>query len=182
MRKSFTIVALAFTLSAFAVSPALPQNDDQSGPTMGMMGGGCPMMGMMGQGMMGQGMMGQGMMGRGPGMMAGRHAKMAALVEGRLAYLKSELNITDAQSAAWTGYADAVKSRVDVMQGVRETMMTTMQTGTAIERMDARIKNMEAMVEAMKAAKPATEALYAALSDEQKKLADQLIGRDCGAM
>jgi hypothetical protein len=41
---------------------------------------------------------------------------------------------------------------------------------------------MEAMVETMKAVKPATEKLYAVLSDEQKKIADELIGTDCGAM
>jgi LTXXQ motif family protein len=47
---------------------------------------------------------------------------------------------------------------------------------------DARTKSMEAMVEAMKAIKPATVKLYAALTAEQKKIADQLIGIDCGAM
>lgn len=173
MRKPLTIVTLIFALGAFAASPARAETSDQPEHTTGMMGGDCPMMGMMGQGR-------GGMMGR--GMMSGRQAKMGAMAEGRLAYLKSELAITDAQNAAWTGYADAVKSRVDVMHGIREGMMTTMQTGTAIERLDARIKNMEVMVEAMKAVKPATETLYAALTDEQKKLADELIGRDCGAM
>jgi DNA-binding transcriptional LysR family regulator len=43
-------------------------------------------------------------------------------------------------------------------------------------RMDARIKSMETMVDSMKAVKPATEKLYAVLTDEQKKVADQLIG------
>jgi hypothetical protein len=41
---------------------------------------------------------------------------------------------------------------------------------------------MEAMVESMKATNPAMEKLYAVLTDEQKKVADQLIGMDCGAM
>jgi hypothetical protein len=38
------------------------------------------------------------------------------------------------------------------------------------------------MVESMSAVKPATEKLYGVLTDEQKKIADQLIGNDCGAM
>ena len=38
------------------------------------------------------------------------------------------------------------------------------------------------MVESMKAVKPATDKLYTALTAEQKKVADQLIGVDCGAM
>lgn len=164
MTRFFTTAALAFTLSAAALSPSVAQTADQTSPMMGMMGGGCPMIGMMGQGMM------------------GGQARMGAMVEGRLAYLKSEINITDAQIDAWNGYADAVKGRVDVMQGRRQAMMDAMQKGSAIERMDARIKSIEAMVEAMKAVKPATEKLYAVLTDEQKKVADQLIGMDCGAM
>ena len=142
---------------------------------MGMMGGGCPTMGMMGRGMMGQRMMGQGMM-RGGG------AKMGAMVSGRLAYLKDELKISDAQTEAWNGYAEAVKGRVKVMQDMRDSMMDAMQKGNAVERMDARISGMEALLEAMKAAKPATVKLYAVLTDEQKKIADRLIGVDCGAM
>ena len=107
---------------------------------------------------------------------------MGAMAEGRLAYLKSELQITSAQEAAWQGYADAVKARVATMQGMREGMMETMQSGNAVKRMDARISGMEAMLGAMKAIRPATEKIYGALTAEQKTAADQLIGSDCGAM
>jgi hypothetical protein len=115
------------------------------------------------------------------GMMGG-HARMGAMAGGRLAYLKSDLKITNAQQAAWKEYADAVTDRVGVMQSVRQTMMEAMRTGDTNERMDARITGMESMVAAMKAVKPATEKLYAVLSDEQKKGPDQLIGMSCGAM
>jgi hypothetical protein len=111
MDKLLMTTVLAVALSASALSPSAGQNADQR-PIAGMMGGGCPMIGMMGQCMMGPGMSGQ-------GMMAGRQARMVALVDGRLAYLKGELNITDAQNEAWNGYANAVKGRVDVMQGMR---------------------------------------------------------------
>lgn len=67
------------------------------------------------------------------------------------------------------------------MQGMHEGMVKTMQTGTATERMDARISGMEAMLESMKAMKPVTDGLYAVLTDEQKAVADELIGGDCGA-
>ena len=132
------------------------------------------MIGMMGPGIWGQGNWGQGTRGRQP--------RMEAMVEGRLGYLKGELNITEAQTDAWNGYAEAVRARIDLMQGMRQGMFDAMQKGTATERMDARISSMEAMLEAMKALKPATEKLYAALTDEQKKVADELIGVDCGAM
>jgi hypothetical protein len=48
--------------------------------------------------------------------------------------------------------------------------------------MDARIKGLETMLDSMKASKPAMEALYAALTDEQKKKADHLLARRGGMM
>lgn len=178
MNKFFATAALAAALAATA-SPSFAQRMGGPGP-MGMMGGGCAMMGMMGPGMMGGGPWGQGFMGQGPGGMM--QPRMDAMIDGRLAYLKGELGITDAQAEAWAGYADAVRARVGLMQGMRQSMFDAMQTGTALERMDVRIANMEAMLQAMKDLKPATEKLYAALTDEQKKVADDLIGNDCGAM
>jgi len=126
--------------------------------------------GMMGQSSMGQGMMGQGMMMTGP------------MLEGRLAYIKADLAITDAQSPAWNAYADAVKARASGMQGMHGSMMQGMQAGSATARMDAHVKAMEAMTEALKALKPATEALYAVLTPEQKPKADQLLGMGCMMM
>ena len=38
------------------------------------------------------------------------------------------------------------------------------------------------MLDSLKALKPSTQALYAVLSDEQKKKADQLLGGGCGMM
>ena len=172
MIKFFATAALALAVGGTTLSASVAQNADQRRPMAGMMGGGCPMIGMMGQG---ASQLGQ-------GMMASRQAGMSAMVDGRLAYLKGALNITDAQIETWNGYANAVKARVDIMQGMRQTMTDAMQRDSAMGRMDARIKSMEAMVELMKAAKPATEKLYAVLTDEQKKVADQLIGNDCGAM
>jgi len=68
------------------------------------------------------------------------------------------------------------------MQGMHADMMQIMQAGNAMARLDAHIKAMEAMLESLKALKPGTQALYAVLSDEQKKKADQLLGGGCGMM
>src|SRR3546814_17054623 len=97
----------------------------------------------------------------------GGPARMGAMVDGRLAYLKGALNISDAQMDVWNGYAAAVKGRVDVMQQMRQGMMDATQQGNAPERMDDRVKGMEAMVDALKAAKHATEKLHGALDGEQ---------------
>ena len=192
---------IAAALLAAAATGSLAQDQQQGqhmpmGQGMGMMGG-CPMMGgNMGMGMMGQGMrgmmgpgmqgmmgnmpMGMGMMGQGmgPGMMMG----MGPMMEGRLAYLKAELRITDAQVAAWDGYVSAVKARGDTMQSMHTTMMQAMQGGTAIDRMNAHTTAMQSMMDSMNALKPATEALYKVLNDDQKKKADVLLGMGCCMM
>ena len=175
MVKMFAIAALALAMSATAIAPSFAQTSVPAGRMMGVAGGGCPMMGMMGPGMMGRGM-------RGQGTPSGNEEQMGALADRRLAHLKTELKITDGQADVWKAYVDAIKARVTVMQGLRTTMMDAMDKGGAVERMDIRIKSMEAMVESMKAVRPATETLYAALTAEQRKAADQLIGIDCDGM
>jgi hypothetical protein len=121
--------------------------------------GGMPMMGMMRM------MMGQ----DGMGMMAGH-------VEGRLAFLKTELKITDAQLPLWNAVADAIranaKSMGEMMSG---GMMGSSQTATLPEKLVLREKMMTAHLEALRRLKTAVDPLYAALSPEQKKTADELV-------
>ena len=173
--KSFLYASAAtFAAGAVVLSVAFAQDDTQTDNVSTMMGGDCPTMGMMGHGMRHGG--------KGRRHWMGQRGRMGAMAEGRLAYLKSALDITDAQETAWQDYADAVKLRVGAMQSMHAGMMSAMQDGGAVERMEARISGMEAMVEAMKAVKPATEALYGVLSDDQKTKADELIGLGCGGM
>jgi hypothetical protein len=130
-----------------------------------------PMMGH-GMGHMGMGMMGmQGMMG--PGMMM----EFGPMMEGRLAYIKAELGVTEAQTAAWDDYASAVKARGATMQDMQTAMVQAMRTGSALDRLDAHTKTMESMVESLKTLRPVTETLYKALSADQKKKADLLLGK-----
>jgi hypothetical protein len=171
----------------------------QQSPSGGMMGQGGEMMGQ-GGGMMGQrqggmmdedgkpggcprmgDMMGSGGHDMGKGM---RHGMMHSvpMMEARLAYIKADLEITEAQMPAWDAYAEAVRARHGAMDGVHADMMKAKKNGSVVERMDARIKAMESMVDSLKALKPATEALYAVLTDDQKKKADQLLGGRCGMM
>ena len=173
-RNSRFLTVALISAVGFGAESALAQQTQQQMP---MMGYGMGQMGMMGPGNMG--MMGTGMHGMmGPGMMMDFGPMMA----GRLAYMKAELGITDAQTAAWDGYATAVKARASNMQGMHTAMIKVMQAGTALERLDERTKVMESMVESLKALRPATETLYAALSDDQKKKADQLLGMGCCMM
>ncbi len=174
MKKILIAGAAVVMASTLVFGAALATNDSGTDDSSSMMGGDCMMLGMMGQGMMGKGRMRHGRMHRG--------GRMSAMAEGRLAYLKAELEITQEQEAAWDTYAEAVNDRATTMQGMHQSMAALMDDGSAIDRMEARITGMEAMLEAMKAVKPPTEALYAVLGKEQKEKADELIGMGCGAM
>ena len=177
MRKSLT----ACCLLLMTVLPALAQTNEP-GTGGGMMGRNGEMMDQGGQGMMGGGMMGPGMMmGMGPGMMMGQE-DLKAMVEGRLAYVKTALGITDDQAAAWKAYEDASRADVQGMQAAHQAMMTAMQSGSAIDRMHTHITMMQARLDALKALQPATEALYKALTPEQQKKADALLGMGGGMM
>ena len=181
-RLRTNLLAVCMTL-AVAATPAFAQQGGQGGGMKGMDGPGQGK-GMMQGGMMGQGkgncpkmsgMMGRGMMGK--GMMHSR-----PMMEARLAYIKSDLEITDAQMDVWNAYADAFRKRHDAMAGMHSDMMAAKNGGTAVERLDARIKATEAKLDSLKALKMPTDNLYNALSDNQKKKADALLGGGCGMM
>ena len=142
-----------------AQQPGMGKRDMPMGPgMMGMMRmmGDCPMMGMM--------------MG----------ADTSTFAEGRIAFLKAELAITDAQKAVWDAYAAALKKNLQGMQAIRDTMIKVMEAKTPTERLDAHIAAMDGRLASLKEVKPALAALYAALSDDQKKKADQILtGMGC---
>jgi Spy/CpxP family protein refolding chaperone len=159
MRKLLAVCGLLLV----TVLPALAQtNEVETGGIMGRMGKGM-------------------MMGGGPGMMMGQW-DLKAMVEGRLAYVKTALGITDDEAAAWKAYEDASRANVQSMQAAHQTMITAMQSGSAIDRMQAHITMMQARLDALKALKPATEALYKALTPEQQKKADTLLSMGRGMM
>ena len=139
-----------------------PPGAAASGP--GMQGGGMPMRGMMRMMMGEDGMPGMRMM-----------AAMAGHVEGRLAFLKTELKITDAQLPLWDAVADVIRANARSMGSMAEGMMGSTQTAALPDRLAAREKMMSAHLEVLRKFKAAIDPLYAAFSDEQKKTADELL-------
>lgn len=109
---------------------------------------------------------------------------MAGHVEGRIAFLKTELKITDSQMPLWNAVADAIRAAPKDMFGMPYmSMMQSMQSsGTLPEKLAAREKAMTAHLDALRKLKSAVEPLYAALSDDQKKTADQLMISPMGMM
>jgi sensor histidine kinase regulating citrate/malate metabolism len=108
-----------------------------------------------------------------------------ARVEGQLAYAKTLLGITDGQAAAWKAYEDVSRANTESMEAAHQAMITAEQSGAAIDRMQAQTNMMQARLDARKALQPATEALYKALSPEQRGRADivlLLLGKTGGGV
>ena len=162
--------------SGFAQQPKPDEHHPGGAPPSAAMPGGpmggageMPMMGMMRM------IMGQDGMG-GMGMMSG-HA------EGRVAFLKAELKITDAQLPLWNAVADAIRANAKGMSEMTSGMMGRSQsTATLPEKLALREKMMTAHLEALRKFKAALDPLYAALSDEQKKTADEVLIGPMGMM
>lgn len=182
--KSVSLTGVAaFALAAatvFAV-PASAQMGGGPGSGPGMMGQGGgygP-----GQGGWGPGFQrsARNMMGGCGGVMAGdADSQLPAFIEGRVAFLKAELGVTDAQAKAWDAYVVAMKNNFVSMQGLRQSMRTSFDADTPVERLDSRIAVMEARAAALKEMKQPLSDLYATLSDGQKKKANELLtGMGC---
>nr|QDF39594.1 hypothetical protein FJN17_19655 [Bradyrhizobium symbiodeficiens] len=121
-----------------------------------------------GRDMMGSGMMmGPGFMGRGG--FAGMCSPAAAGFSGwRIARLEQVIKPTDAQRAKF----DELKATSDrASEALRLARPTDVPTA-AVGRMEFMEKRMEAMLQSIKTMRPAFEAFYATLSDEQKSRLD----------
>lgn len=180
MKPSSMICAALFGIALMG-GPAAAQMADtsQQGRGSGMMMGRDGMMtgSGWGSGMMGPGM---GMMGGGCGMMMGGWAgdgDVETYADGRVAFLKAELGITDDQQAMWDDYADALRSNAGVMVSMHKRMreVSGQQDATPSGRLDFHIEMLKSRLATLEALKPATEALYGALTPEQKRKADRLL-------
>jgi hypothetical protein len=107
--------------------------------------------------------------GGGMAMMRGQH------VEGHIAYLKAELGITEAQLPQWNAFADAMREGAKSMQTAMAANMGAGVPAAAPTRSDAMIAMMTVRLDSMKKTSDAGKALYAVLTDEQKKSADELM-------
>jgi hypothetical protein len=131
-----------------------------------------------GPGMMGRGWPGArgGMMGMGCPMLGfGDEDDSASFAEGRIAFIKAELGITDAQKSAWDGYVQALKTNLASMQAMHQQMRTLFEAKSPVERLDARIATMEGRLSALKEMKPALATLHETLDVKQREAADELL-------
>lgn len=123
--------------------------------------------------------MGQGM--AGPGMMHGAMMPMmmgagTGHTEGRLAFIKTELKITDAQTPQWNVFADVVRANASAANDMHRSMASQQKSGSTLpERLAMEDKMLSAHVQASRKIQEALTKLYDVLSPEQKKVADGIV-------
>ena len=178
--------AAAFFLMAGVALAQAPQSPPApaGGMDHGAMGHDMKGMDMKGMGGMEHGGMG-GMMGgmEHGGGMAGmmRHMLCGVTehVEGRLAYLKAELKLTDAQQAAWNTFADAYRATTQKTAKVCTEMDAagpdhSMHKGV-LGHLTMMEHHMSAHLDSVRGLKAAIEPLFAVLTEDQKKTADHVM-------
>lgn len=117
-------------------------------------------------------------------MMAGRSG-MGMLfehVEGRIAYLRAELGITDAQAAPWNAFADAMRADAAAMKAMHDGMMQGAMPATLPDRLAAQQRMMSARVAMLGRMEAGMKPLYAVLSADQRKAMDQATAGPTGMM
>lgn len=126
-------------------------------------------------------------MGRMMSMMHG-HTMMAGAIarhiEGRIAFLRAELKITAAQDIYWSRYADALRANA----GSGRSPMPSMTMSAAVNAMSApdaisrQEQTLVTSLAALRALNSALTPLYQELTDDQKKIADELFVGPMGMM
>ena len=110
----------------------------------------------------------------------------AAFSKGALrAFLRAELNITEAQASAWGAFADAMRANAKKLAEARASMMPQpgagqQQAPTIAERLDQQERWLLARLEGTRALKSAVTNLYVTLSEDQKKTANELLAPQMG--
>lgn len=180
-RKSkFAAAALAATLSLGILAGAVGPSFAQMGPSGSMAGAGHG---------------------------GGKHnaqfqGQRADRIDGRIAFLKAELKITQAQQGKWDDFEKVLrgqsaerKAQAEKIRAERQAKRAEFQKQaeaakaagqtvqrpehkqlSAVEKMEMRQKMMKAQQEKQEKVLDAFKPLYASLSDDQKKTADELFG------
>lgn len=186
MKRSLIATALGGTVLAAALLAAVPVVAEPGGPGHHREGRGAHF----------SGWGGPGMAGRFDRFCEGRDARLAGL----LASTEVRLGITEAQKADWTRFTESMKQAGSAFDDVCASMAESRNAGAGPEgqpqagapeggkaearprpSLPERLARMEAIAgagaEALERARPAVEQMYAALTPEQREIADGMMAR-----
>ena len=153
-------------------SPSTPMPDQGKMGQQGAQSGMMMMMEKMMQGHMG-GMSGMGAATGTTGMATGT-ADVTERIEGRIAFLKAELQITDKQMADWNVLAEALRSGRQHLVEARKFLVMDGKTSSA-DRLARYEGHLTERLEAIKSTRTAFVRLYPNLDDAQKQTADAIL-------
>jgi hypothetical protein len=107
-----------------------------------------------------------------PGMSMGpAQVDLTDRIEGRIAFLRAELEIADAQTAAWNSFADSLRSARQHLVEARKALTQTSPSS----RLEQYEKHLTERLQGLKDVRAAYQTLLAVLNDHQKHTAEQLI-------
>jgi LTXXQ motif family protein len=163
-----------------ATDPAPPQKQ-----STGMMINNSMMGGMDSSGMISNDMRSDGMMKMVMNMMSGGEGPMGQMmspdrVEGRIAFLATELKLTDAQQPLWKAVADALRANAKAAKEMMASMpagMMSAETGgrTPLERIALQERMLSARLGGLHRLETALKPFYSELDDTQRSVADKLL-------
>jgi periplasmic protein CpxP/Spy len=93
-------------------------------------------------------------------------------IEARIKYLHGRLRITPAQEPLWGALAHVMRDNATALTPLLRARLQSAEKGNAVDNLGTYEKLGEAQLEGLKKFIAAFDALYAGLSDNQKKIAD----------
>jgi len=109
---------------------------------------------------------------------AGNSDAKAQAVEQRISQMHTELKITPDQEAKWNAVAQAMRDNATSMDKlITERQQQSAKPMTAVEDLEAAQRFAQANVDGLKNLSSAFKTLYDAMSDPQKKNADEIFAR-----
>ena len=113
---------------------------------------------------------------RTPGKPPGAAPGQSDQVEHQIADLQKKLHITAAQQPQFDAFAEAMRQNAQAVDALMRQQEQN-RSANAVEALRAAAQLAEADAEGLKRLVPALQALYDSLSDQQKRLADAVMGQ-----
>ncbi|MBL8702592.1 MAG: Spy/CpxP family protein refolding chaperone [Alphaproteobacteria bacterium] len=98
-------------------------------------------------------------------------SQSAAMLEGRIAYLRTELRITETQAPAWEAFASSLRAGREHLDAARGALQGANAAADPMARLQAYESHLTARTEAVRMTRLAFNVLFAQLDDAQKRVA-----------
>ncbi len=105
---------------------------------------------------------------------------IAERVEGRVAFLRAELQVTAVQSKAWDVYAGALRNNAHLLEGAGMARVADASAPPLLAQLDSQERILIARLDGIRSMKAALTALYEVLTLDQRNMADELLATHMG--